>query len=474
MTATDVDTEVPQDPRGQGPDAPWHVQGSRKPVRDEVTITELEVRGSIPPELTGRYVRNTANPQTGYTEHWFIGDGMLHGMEIAGGKANWYRNRYVRTPMFANPGADRTSLSLNMETLTMDHAVSAANTSVYAHGGKILALEEGAYPYEVDKQLETVGPWTFDGALTGPFTAHPKICPDTGEMLAFGYAQFEPYLTYYRVDPSGKLVQSTDITVTGPTMMHDFAASRNNVVFMDLPMIFDLDLAMQGGMPIRWSDDYPARFGVMPREGADTDVQWFDIDPCYVFHTLNAYDDGDDVVMYGCRVNELWRDSAEMKIDGDADAGSAPCLTEWRLNTKTGKATETRLDDDGAEFPKVPNVQQGHRSRYGYTIGLGGGEGSDAVAGALFKYDLDNGASKEVHQFPKGHEPGEAVFVAAEGGTSEDDGYMMTYVYQPETDTSYMAILDASNFAADPIAEIHVPRRIVAGFHTNWIPDDPS
>jgi carotenoid cleavage dioxygenase len=473
----DADRDVPLDPRGQGPDAPWHVTGSRRPVHDEVTITELEVRGSIPPELSGRYVRNTANPRTGYTEHWFLGDGMLHGMEIANGRANWYRNRYVRTPMFEHPGADRTALSLDMETLTMNHNVSAANTHVIGHGGKVLALEEGAYPYEVTPQLDTVGPWTFDGRLTGPFTAHPKFCPDTGEMLAFGYAQFPPYLTYYRVDANGELVQSTEITVNGPTMMHDFAASRHHVVFMDLPMIFDLDLAMQGGMPIRWSDDYPARFGVMPREGSDADVQWFDIDPCYVFHTMNAYDDGDEVVMYGCRIEELWRDSAEMTV-ADADPGAGPVLTEWRLDRSTGRATETRLDDVGSEFPRIPNPLAGHRSRYGYTIGMGGAQGSEALAGSLHKYDFGSTgtgtASKDVHHFPAGHEPGEAVFVPADGAGNEDDGYMMTYVYQPETDTSYLAILDASNFAADPIAEIHVPRRIVAGFHTSWIPDEPA
>lgn len=468
---TTFNTDVELDPRGQGPNAPWHVTGSRKPVRDEVTVTDLEVRGSIPSELTGRYVRNTANPQTGYTEHWFIGDGMLHGMEISGGKANWYRNRYVKTPMYANPGADRTTLALNMETFTFDHSVSAANTHVVGHGGKILALEEGAFPYEVTRELETVGPWTFNGALTGPFTAHPKFCPDTGEMLAFGYAQLPPYCTYYRIDAAGNMVQATDIAVNGPTMMHDFAASRNHIIIMDLPAIFDMELAMQGGMPIRWSDDYPARFGVLPREGTADQLQWFDIDPCYVFHTLNAFDDGDDVVMYGCRIDEIWRDSATIELGDDPAPGAGPCLTEWRLNRVTGKATETRLDDQGSEFPRVPVSKQGHSFRYGYTIGLGDtGEDSDGMTGQLFKYDLTKG-SKEVHHFPKGHECGEAVFVQAEGATNEDDGYMMTYVWQPETDTSYMAILDATNFAAAPIAEIHVPHRIVSGFHTSWIPD---
>jgi carotenoid cleavage dioxygenase-like enzyme len=464
--------EVEQDPRGRGSDAPWHLQGSRTPVPDEVTVTELEVKGSIPTELNGRYIRNTANPRTGWTEHWFLGDGMLHGMELSGGKANWYRNRWVRTPLYDHPGEDRGTLALNVETLSMDHNVSAANTHIVGHGGKILALEEGAFPYEVTPGLETVGAWTFGDQLGGPFTAHPKFCPDTGEMLGFGYAQFPPYLTYYRIAPNGEMVQATEITVNGPTMMHDFAASRNHAVFMDLPIVFDLELAMQGGMPMRWDDDYPARFGVMPREGGDADVKWFDIDPCYVFHTLNAFDDGDDVVMYGCRTGPMWRDSAAIEIDGEANPEDGPHLTEWRLNTVTGKATERRLDDQGSEFPRIPPHLQGHQSQYGYTIGVGGvPEESDGIAGQLYKYDLKNGA-KEVHKFPDGHEPGEAVFVPAEGATNEDDGYMMTYVWQPETDTSYMAILDATNFSGDPIAEVHVPRRIVAGFHTSWIPDE--
>ena len=136
-------------------------------------------------------------------------------------------------------------------------------------------------------------------AVTAPFTAHPKFCPDTGEMLAFGYSPTPPYLTYFRVDPQGKMVQSTEITVTGPTMMHDFAVSRNYAIFMDLPAIFDMELAMSGGMPIRWSDDYPARFGVMPREGTDAQVKWFNVNPCYCFHTLNAFEEDDELVVYG-------------------------------------------------------------------------------------------------------------------------------------------------------------------------------
>jgi len=103
--------------------------------------------------------------------------------------------------------------------------------------------------------------------LKGPFTAHPKICPTTGEMLAFGYAPLPPYLTYLRVAADGTLAQVEPITVTGPTMMHDFNITENYVIFMDLPAVFNLDLALEGKMPIEWSDSYPARLGVMPRNG---------------------------------------------------------------------------------------------------------------------------------------------------------------------------------------------------------------
>jgi len=468
-------TKVQLDPRGQGADLPWHLTGSRAPVQDEVTVLsdQLEVKGSIPPELNGRYVRNTANPQTGWTEHWFIGDGMLHGIELQNGKATWYRNRYVRTPQYHNPGADRLDLALDKATLTFDHSVSAANTHVIGHGGRILALEEGAFPYEVSSELETVGPHTFDGVLTAAFTAHPKFCPETGEMLAFGYGQVDPLLTYYRVDKDGKMVQKTPITVTGPTMMHDMAATRNHTIFMDLPAIFDFDLAMKGGMPIRWSDDYPARFGVMPREGADSDVQWFDVKPGYCFHTLNAFDEGDETVVYGMRVPEIWRDSSAMDMDAVPDPEASPRLHEWRFNRATGAVAERYLDDDSSEFPRVPDSRQGLGFRYGYSLGLAPTEGdASAMGGAVFKYDLEKGASKEIHHFPAGHEPGESVFVPAQGGSSEDDGYVMTYVWKPETDTSYLVILDASNIAAEPIAEVHIPRRVVSGFHTSWIPDN--
>ena len=468
-------TESPTTAADAAEELPWHLRENRAPVTDELTVTDLEVIGAIPPELSGRYVRNGANPQTGWSEHWFLGDGMVHGIELDGGRANWYRNRYVRTPMHANPGVERMDLYLDPETFAFNYDVSTANTHVIGHNGRIFALEEGSFPYELDRQLDTVGACDFDGRLVTAMTAHPKICPETGELLFFGYSSVPPYLVYHRVDASGRLVQSEEITVGGPTMMHDFVVSRNHSIFMDLPAVFDMELAMSGRMPIRWSDEYPARFGVMPRDGSDGDVRWFDVDPCYVFHTLNAFDVAasdsesghDEVVVHGCRINELWRDSAEIGDPDSADPADAPYMWEWRFDLDTGSVSERQIDDRASEFPRVPDTEVGLRNRFGYTMSMS----TDGLTGEIFKYDLADGGSRTAHQFPDGQTSGEPVFVPADGATSADDGYLMSFVHDITTDRSHLTILDASDMAADPVAQVMLPRRVPAGFHGSWIAD---
>lgn len=437
---------------------PSHLQGNGAPVSEERTITELTVTGAIPPELDGRYLRNGANPVTGWSDHPFLGDGMIHGVRLRDGRAEWYRNRYVRTPFIADP--DRPVIEVDSSLRQMDS--SKANTHVVGHAGRILALEEGHFPYVLDGDLDTVGPLDFDGRLTGPFTAHPKICPITGELLAFGYYFVEPYLTYLRVSATGELVQSESITVGGPTMMHDFNITENNVVFMDLPAVFDLELAIKGEMPITWSDTYPSRLGVMPRTGTDADVVWYDIDPCYVFHPLNSYEDGDKIVLDVARFDHIWRDGA---MDFPE-----PVLWHWEIDTTTGEVTEEQVDDRPGEFPRVADSVIGQKHRYGYLMGFPDTSVTDPMDtnGSILKYDRVTGERTSI-ELGAGQTPGEAVFVPAEGGTAEDDGYLMTYVHDAASDTSSLAIFDASTMSAEPVASVALPR-IPFGFHGSWVP----
>ena len=440
------------------PALPWHLRGNFAPVTDEIEAVDLPVTGSLPAELDGLFVRNGANPRSGTSPHWFMGDGMLHGVRIEHGNVRWYRNRWVRTRPFG--GADRMTPE-NM----MDHTISLANTHVLAHAGRLLCLEEGSFPTQVDLGLDTVGTLDFGGKLTTAFTAHPKLCPETGELLAFGYGFAEPYLTYLRVSAAGDLTQSTPITVPGPTMMHDFAATRNHVIFLDLPVVFDLDRAIAGDMPYGWSDTYGARMGVMPRNGTDDDVRWFDVDPCYVFHTMNAFEDEQGrVVVDGGRHASMWKDSA---------SDFEPChLWRWTFDPATGKVTETQLDDGSHAFPRVDDRRAGLPYRYGYAV-LGRDPLDRSMDGdqVLVKYDLRTG-ERQLHDPGRGRMCGEPVFVPAAGSASEDDGYVMAYVYDKAEDRSAFMVLGAQDFTGSAVAEVPLPRRIPHGFHGSWVPTE--
>ena len=438
-------------------DLPFHLRGNYAPVTEERTVVDLEVSGAIPPELQGVYMRNGPNPRSGYSPHWFVGDGMLHGVRLAGGRAQWYRNRYVRSRTFTE-GAQFVDANG-----TVDHSAGVNNTNVVQHAGKVYALVESSFPIEMTRELDTVGLCDFGGKLTTSFTAHPKPCPRTGEFHFFGYRFIAPWLTYHVLDAHGALVKSEEIAVPGPTMIHDFAITDRHVVFMDLPVVFDLELAMQDRLPYRWSDDYGARLGVMPRGGGNADVRWFEIAPCYVFHPLNAYEEGDSIVMDVARYPELWRDGPE--------GISAAMLTRWTIDLAAGRVGERQLDDRPVEFPRLDDRLNGLKNRYGYAAAsVFEGYDDRTQHCALAKYDLQTGAVT-THEFGVGRTPSEGVFVPASPTAGEDEGWVMQYVYDATRDASDLVLLDASDVRKPPVAVVHLPYRVPYGFHGNWMAD---
>ena len=430
-------------------DESFWLQDNFAPVFEETTATDLTVSGEIPRALNGRLLRNGPNPQSGYSPHWFLGNGMLHGVEIREGKANWYRNRYTKTPLYLNPDMDvmATLGDLNMST---------ANTHVIQHAGKILALEEGHWPFMISNDLETIGPQNYDGKLTCPMTAHPKICPETGELLAFAYGMSEPYLTYLRVSAGGELLQQEPITVQGATMIHDFNVTRNHVIFMDLPAVWNLEGMAQAGLPVLWDESYGARLGVMPRNGTDADVTWYEIEPCYVFHPFNAWEDGNRIVI----------DVSRMEDTMKPDSNSPPLLYRWVIDQDKGAVTETQMDDRIVEFGRICDTRVGLKNRFGYCAAF---SSDGPFAEGYVKYDMEKGTS-EYHDL-NGGQGSEAVFVKDPAGSAEDDGWVMSYVYQPERNTSEVVILDSRGFDKSPVARIQLPVRVPAGFHGNWMAD---
>jgi len=436
---------------------PFHLQGNFAPVAEEVTATDLPVQGALPPELCGLYVRNGPNPRSERSPHWFLGDGMLHGVALEAGRAAWYRNRWVRTRPFVE-GEDRARLM--DEDGRLDHSVARANTHVVGHAGRILALVESSFPTQVTPELETVGIHDFGGRLTTAMTAHPKICPRTGELHFFGYGFAPPYLTYHVADAAGILVHSAEIELPAPVMIHDFAITDRDVVFLDLPVVFSAERALQGTMPFAWSDAHGARVGVLPRRGTDADVRWMEIEPCYVFHPRNAWREGDAVVLDAARYPELWRETA-------ADFRTAT-LHRWRIDPEKGRVDEEPLDDRGVEFPRVDSRREGLPHRYGYAVRYEAGP-DGAAFHALVQHDLARGTVRE-HDFGPGRTPGEAVFAPASPGAGEDEGWVLSLVYDAARNASDLVVLDASRFDAPPAATVRLPQRVPFGFHGSWLP----
>ena len=436
---------------------PWYMRGNFAPVMDELTEEQLEVTGQLPRELNGLYLRNGGNPRRGTPPHWFFGDGMVHGVRLREGRADWYRNRWVRTTKFAG------DLDVMATGTMMDRTASVANTHVIGHAGRILALEEGHFPYQLSPELETLGCLDFGGRLTSAFTAHPKLCPETNELHFFGYAPVPPYLVYHVLDAQGELVHSAEIEVPGATMMHDFIITREHAIFMDLPVVFDLSRMAKGLPPIAWDESYGARVGIVPRFGTSADVQWFEIEPCYVFHALNAFVDDGKVVCDVGRHEYMWRDSME---------DFAPCLlTRWTFDPATGTAKEEQLDDAIHAFPRVDDRVVGLKNRYGWAITNRpeGGTGLDEAA-RVVRYDLEQG-SQVHHDFGPAAQAGEFVFVEAGPDAAEDEGWALGFVYDAERNGSDLVVLDAGDPAAEPVARVHMPRRVPHGFHGSWLRD---
>ena len=436
-----------------------YLTGNYAPVPDELTSTALEVVGALPRELTGRYVRTGPNPTPlpdPSSYHWFLGDGMVHGIELAGGRAVEYRNRWVRTDALGK----KTAMAAPPGPPEVSPVGNPANTSVVAHAGRVLALCEVGLPHELTPALGTVGRLDFGGRLSGAMTAHPKVDPATGDMHFFGYSFRAPYLTYHVADATGALVRSEPITLRGPSMVHDFAVTERSAVFFDLPVVFDLEFLKSGhAIPYGWKPDYGARLGVVPLGGTDADVAWFEVEPCYVFHSVNASEEGGRVTLDVVRYDQMFR------LDGD---GAPPALHRFTLDRATGRASEERRSDRALEFPGVDDRRTGRATRHGYATEVVAASGG-ADFGGLLKVDLSTGGV-EHHDLGAGRQAGEATFVPAADGTGDDEGWLLSVVYDAARNGSDLVVVDASDLRAPPVATVRLPRRVPFGFHGTWLP----
>jgi carotenoid cleavage dioxygenase len=450
------------------------LQGAYAPVTEEITAFDLPVTGTLPAELSGRYLRNGPNP-LGLDDpgnHWFLGPGMVHGVRLRDGTAEWYRNRWVRSRDVA------TALGEKWPGGPVHAGMDfAANTHIIAHAGRTLAtVEAGSLPYELSAELDTVGPCDFDGTLPGGYAAHTKLDRRTGDLHAVAYFWGWDHVQHVVIGTDGTVSGTTDIPVPDGPMMHDFALTDRYVVLFDLPVTFSMDAASAGSqLPYGWNPSHQARVGLLPREGTTREVRWLEVDPCWIFHTLNAYDDdGGRVVVDMCRY--------EGAYDVSTLAEHGPLtLDRWTIDPATGTVGQQRLDDRPQEFPRVDDRVIARPHRYGYsavvgeisrtTVAPSGTFRDSAFANSILKHDLAAG-TVQGHRFGRNAAVGEAVFAPSSPHAAEDDGYVMAFVHNPDRGAADLAIIAAQDFAGQPVARVHLPARVPLGFHGNWIADE--
>ena len=296
-----------------GGDTNQFLRGNWYPQVTEVTTAErcTVTAGELPGDLAGSFLRVGPNPSKGQLDgmtakgllryHFFAGDGMVHGVELGGGEAR-YRRRFVSTPHFLT-GVDRVGgagAALDPSKLNITAAGQGdgagergglANTALVFHAGRLLALEEGSKPYEVALPgLQTVGRFTFGSGPTSlqhNFTAHPKVCGATGEMVFFGYGAHsvrgsDAFLHASVADAFGSLVRTVPVHFRRPVMAHDMAVTRNYTLLMDFPL-WDMGGATKA--------EDRSRFGVMRRHASSEDeVVWFDGCGLFGYHTANCFE----------------------------------------------------------------------------------------------------------------------------------------------------------------------------------------
>jgi all-trans-8'-apo-beta-carotenal 15,15'-oxygenase len=448
-----------------------------------------KVDGEIPIDLVGTLFRNGPGKFDIKGEkygHPFDGDGMVCAIAFKDGKAH-FANQFVKTPEFlAEQKAEKILYRGVFGTQKAGGWLgnifdlknkNVANTNVVYQGGKLLALWEAALPYSLNPQnLDTLGLENFGGKLAAGqvFTAHPRRDERTGDLWGFGVQPGpQSTISIYRVNDRGELSTESQVKVSGFCFLHDFAYTPNYRIFMQnpvsfkpLPFILGLSTA---GECIELKPNSPSQFLIIDRQG---NLQTIKTDPCFVFHHCNAYEVGDEIIVDSVCYPDYPKLEANTDFrEVDFDKVIAGQLWRFTIDCKLGKVKRELILERSCEFPVVHPRCAGQKHRYTY-IGAIANESGNAPLQAIAKIDMETG-KQEFHSFaPRGF-INEPIFVPrnADEKNAEDDGWVLTLIFDSEHNRSDLVILDAQNITGKPVATLHLNHHVPYGLHGTFTPE---
>jgi carotenoid cleavage dioxygenase-like enzyme len=455
-----------------------HLSRGFAPIDFETQVDHLTTEGRWPADLSGTLYRIGPNPQFEPIEPYnpLLGDGMVHAFRI-GGPDIGYRNRWVRTQqwrleheagraLFATSGDPRHNDPL-AGTRPTD---GAANTSLFWHAGRLLALEEAHAPLVLDPlTLETLGGWDFHGRLPSNMTAHPKLDPETGEAIFFANypgGRFDGEIAWYVADREGHITSQHTLTAPFPAIVHDFGVTRDYVVFPICPATISLPRARSGGPAIAWEPDKGTHVALVRRD-TPHDVTWFTAPARFVWHVLNCWNEDEQVIVDLCEQAA----PAFPAADGSMSPETLWCqrLSRWELSPGgRPDARIRRLADQVCEYPRSDERFAMRPTGHGYFACHGGPGTGDPFHRGVAHFDFGSGRMS-TFCFGPTSAVSEPVFVPRGETAAEGGGYVLCLVYEEDRDRSCIAVLDAQRVADGPLAGAWLEHRVPMGFHGCWI-----
>jgi all-trans-8'-apo-beta-carotenal 15,15'-oxygenase len=463
------------------------MHGGLANLDDEHSYWLDSVEGTVPADLHGTFVRNGPGRQSiGGTPygHWFDGCGMLSVFSIADGKVH-FANRYVRTPKYVEETAAQaikyrgfgTQIPGGIRKNIGRLPGNPANTNTVYHAGKLLALYEGGRPFEVDPAtLETVGEYTFDGALTNKMvmSAHGHFHGPSGDWINFGAGSMGiglkgPKMCFniFRVDGSGKVAAFSQLPIDHFPFAHDFAVSGKYAIFF----INSINMGSFGpvllgtrtiGEGVRFDDTIPMQIAVVDLETMN-EVRRFETDPGAIIHFGNAFEQGGEVVIDAMHSDNFEANEALSDIF-NAERLRGGEFRRYRLNMVTGALSYDRMSPTNSEFPTFNQTVAGTKHEVTYSA-CSIENGHDSFFNGIQRVSFDGDV--QLNTLDPGLYGSEPLFAPAKYSSADDDGYLLEVLYDAHRNISSLLIFRAADIS-EPVATLDLRHHLPHQFHGFW------